>query len=128
MKVTVFKPAFKPEVPVIAIVALLSAGFALAETAVRPAANSTTVPSVATSTPLIVQEPATVEILALVLLEATNTFTVVSVKVPLAAVTRTPTLFKPATKAVLPVISTLAPASLATATTGTDLEPIGRSS
>ena len=75
MKVTVFKPALKAEVPVIAIVALLSAGLALAETAVRPAATSTTVPSTATSTPLIVQVPATVEISALVLLEATNAFT-----------------------------------------------------
>ena len=76
MKVTVFRPATKPVVPVIAIVALLSAGLALAETAVRPAATSTTVPSPETSTPLIVQVPATVEIAVLVLLEATNAFTV----------------------------------------------------
>ena len=76
MKVTVLSPAFRPVVPVTAIVALLSAGLALAETAVRPAANSTTVPSTATSTPLIVQVPATVEIAALVLLDATKTFTV----------------------------------------------------
>ena len=46
---------------------------------------------------------------------------------PLAAVTLTRTLFRPATKLVLPVISTLAPESFATATTGTDLEPIGSS-
>ena len=127
VNVTVFRPATKPEVPVTAIVALASAGLALAATAVLPAANSTTVPSTATSTPLINQVPATVEIPVLVLLARTNASTVVSAVVPLAAVTLTRTLFRPATKLVLPVISTLAPESFATATTGTDLEPIGSS-